>query len=415
MKILWITNTLFPEASRLLFGDGESRGSGGWMLASAEALSSDSEIKLHIACVSPNVNELKRLEGLKMVFYVLPLGEGNKRLNKEYEKYWLQIKDEIQPDIVHIHGTEFTHGLAYVQACGSDNVVVSIQGMKSVIADYYTAGLSFMEIISNLTIHDVLKGGIYAEQRDFRRTGELEKKLLRSVNHVIGRTSWDKAHTWAINPKLKYHFCNESLRAEFMDGSKWSYDCCTKHTIFLSNAIYPLKGFHQMLKAMPIILKFYPDTTVRVAGNDITSYRGLNAIRHNTTYWNIIRGLIKKFNLSEKIIFTGNLNAEQMKQEYLKTNVYVCPSSIENSPNSIGEAQVLGVPCVASYVGGIPDLMQGLENNMFRFDDIEMLAYKVCDVFADTSISSPIVEAALSRHNVQENKKQLVNIYKAIV
>ena len=60
--------------------------------------------------------------------------------------------------------------------------------------------------------------------------------------------------------------------------------------------------------------------------------------------------------LEDKVSFLGPLNAEQMKAEYLRSNVFLCPSSIENSPNSLGEAQMLGVPCVASYVGGIPIL-----------------------------------------------------------
>lgn len=38
MKILWITNILFPEARVLLTGRGELKSSGGWMLGAAEAL-----------------------------------------------------------------------------------------------------------------------------------------------------------------------------------------------------------------------------------------------------------------------------------------------------------------------------------------------------------------------------------------
>lgn len=63
-----------------------------------------------------------------------------------------------------------------------------------------------------------------------------------------------------------------------------------------------------------------------------------------------------------------------MKQEYLNANVFICPSSLENSPNSLGEAQILGTPCLASYVGGIPDMMFGNEGYLYRFEEIEMLA-----------------------------------------
>jgi len=45
--------------------------------------------------------------------------------------------------------------------------------------------------------------------------------------------------------------------------------------------------------------------------------------------------------------------------KYLRSGLYVCCSANENSPNSLGEAMLLGMPCVAANVGGIPDLFHG--------------------------------------------------------
>lgn len=52
---------------------------------------------------------------------------------------------------------------------------------------------------------------------------------------------------------------------------KWDYKQCHKYTIFLSQGQYPIKGLHQMVKALPLILRDYPDTKVYVAGNDFFS------------------------------------------------------------------------------------------------------------------------------------------------
>ena len=416
MKILWITNILFPEVREKLIGNGELKSSGGWMLASAEILVKQDDMKLYVATVSPLVKEMKVVEGEYITYYVLPYGKGNIKYNKEYELYWKKIKDELQPDVVHIHGTEYPYGLSYINACGNENIVVSIQGMISCIAPYYCASLSFKEIFSNITLRDIIKGSIYSGQKDFYKSGKLEKELLRNVNHIIGRTSWDKAHTWAINPNANYYVCNEILRSEFYDGSLWNYDKCVPYTIFLSQGSYPLKGLHQVLKAMPLILQHFPNTSIRIAGNDITQNKGIYGLLHYTGYGKIVRNLIKKYNLSDKVKFLGPLNASQMKEEYLRCNVFVCPSSIENSPNSLCEAQILGVPHVASYVGGIPDFMQSNEQNTYRFEEIEMLAYKIIDIFKykENIDMTSIQKHAVVRHNQEENLSQLLEIYKNI-
>ena len=239
---------------------------------------------------------------------------------------------------------------------------------------------------------------------------KIELEYIRSVKHVIGRTSWDKAHVRAINPDANYYVCNETLRDEFYKHS-WNYDSCEKHSIFSSQAGYPIKGLHQLLKAMPIILRKYPDTKLYVAGDNLTKRKWYRI----SGYAAYIRLLIKKYRLDKAVIFTGILSEKEMCHRYLKSNVFVCPSAIENSPNSIGEAQLLGVPCVASYVGGVPDMMRGCEDNMYRFEEVEMLADKIISIFDNPSTISMGTHSALCRHNPRENAERLLSIYQNII
>ena len=127
--------------------------------------------------------------------------------------------------------------------------------------------------------------------------------------------------------------------------------------------------------------------------------------------------MIKKFNLKDCVTFTGNLNAEEMKREYLRSNVFVCPSSIENSPNSLAEAQILGVPVLASQVGGIPDMMQGDEEHLYRFEEIEMLAQKITELFKrkDEIDTEPMRQVALQRHDPERIIEELIDTYKAVM
>lgn len=50
MKVLWITNIVFPEAQALLTGKpAPHSGSGGWLMSSAEGIMHKSDVKLVVA------------------------------------------------------------------------------------------------------------------------------------------------------------------------------------------------------------------------------------------------------------------------------------------------------------------------------------------------------------------------------
>ena len=88
---------------------------------------------------------------------------------------------------------------------------------------------------------------------------------------------------------------------------------------------------------MPLILKKFPEAKIYINGRDITKSDSLKDKLLMTYYGKHIKKLIKKFGLGNRIVFTGPLDEERMLQRYLNSHVFVCPSSIENSPNSLGK------------------------------------------------------------------------------
>lgn len=317
---------------------------------------------------------------------------------------------------MHIHGTEYGHSLAQVKACGSHHTIVSIQGLTSFYKNYYLGGISEREVRSKYTLRDIIRrDSLITQQEYMAKRGELEIELLKSVHHIIGRTSWDHSCVWSITPKIKYHFCNETLRNSFY-CFKWSYDKCKRHSIFLSQGQYPLKGLHQIIKALPLISRDYPDTEVFVAGNNFFS--SIPFYRKNG-YANYVHKLMKENNVQHKFHFLGQLSEEKMVEQYLKANVFICPSAIENSPNSVGEAQLLGTPCIASYVGGIMDMVHDNETGLlYRFEEIPLLANHVCRIFSDNILAQKLSvnerKVAALRHNKETNTSRILEIYKEV-
>jgi len=412
MKVLWITNTTFPAVCKELRIPIPVVG--GWMYSSAsQLLNKYGDIELGVASLYKG-KKMKTVKLGDVTYFLLPRSKTYKLYDKKLESVWKHIDNLFCPEIVHIHGTEYTHGLSYLNSCNKANVVVSLQGIVSVIERYYYGGIDQKYI--KTTLRDLVKNdSIFKQRSKFKKRGEFEKIVLKNSKHIIGRTTWDKTHAWTINPRAEYHFCNETLRDEFYKH-KWKVDECEKYSIFLSQAHYPLKGFHQLIQALPLILREYPETRVYVAGNNFLS---AVSILKRKGFWEYIRLLLKKNDVTDKVVFTGLLSEKEMCQRYLKSNVFVCPSSIENSPNSIGESQLLGVPCVASFVGGIPDMIKHEETGLlYRFEEIEMLAKSICRIFSNKNLANTISvnsrQVAKQRHNQKINTQKTYEIYQSI-
>lgn len=414
MKVLWITNVLLPEAEVLLPGHKKTAGSGGWLSSSANAIKDS--VQLFVATPTNRVDKLTRVEAGGVVYFAFPIGQGNVSYNQSYESVWLEINKQVKPDLVHLHGTEFTHGLAYLNACGAHNTVVSIQGVMSEIAKHRNDGVSNSMILKNMSLYDLKNGTLFSLKRRAEKRSVFEKEILKKVKYVVGRTTFDHAYALSINSDIRYFHCEETLRDVFYEDV-WSYETCVPHSIFVSSASYPLKGLHMLLQAMPIILKFYPDTKVVIAGRAIKMVNGLGALIKMPGYDRIINKLIKDYNLSGHITFIGPQDASGIKYNLLKTNLFLSPSSCENSSNSICEAQLLGVPCLASYVGGTPDLIPNDNcGEMYNYYDINTLAYKICSVFSrgDSFDNKEMRNMAAQRNNRSSNAKNTLEIYQTI-
>lgn len=138
-----------------------------------------------------------------------------------------------------------------------------------------------------------------------------------------------------------------------------------------------------------------------------------------TVYGKYLQSLIDRFGLENKLTFAGFLSAEQMRSAYLKTNVFVSASTIENSPNSLGEAMILGVPSVASDVGGVANLMSHRkEGFVYQSTAPYMLAHYIMEVFAMQDAAEEMGRAAKQRaqntHSPEINCKRLLEIYETI-
>lgn len=405
MRVLWLLNSPMPEALSVLTGRREvSRSTGSWVCALTEALGQRSDITLFTAAPSPLARKLVEVKGPSATHLIVPV-KGN---------HWKEIYDQVQPDVVHIHGTEYPFFLDFVEACGGDHVVVSLQGLVSVLRHYYLGGIPEAEAVRIISLRDrVRRDTLLSQKKDMENRGDAELRLLRSVKQVIGRSAWDRSVSLEINPALQYHFCNEALREPFYTG-KWHYSSCVPCRIFVSQGHYPLKGLHFLLDALPAVLNKYPDTLVRVAGPNIFKGDSLKDSLLRSGYANYLLSLMKERGLEGKVAFVGESDAGQMKRELLAANLFVSPSVLENTSNSLCEAQMLGVPVVASAVGGTPSLIPDTAcGKLYPFDDVQALSAAILRSFEESPSfdNTRMRVVAAERHDRDRIVRDLLQVY----
>lgn len=391
---------------------------GGWLTGLSEDILKQDDIELGICF--PLGREKHMISGTVngLAYYGFPW-KSPYRYDPAGEAYLKEIIDDFQPDVVHIFGTELPHSLAITNAYRRpERTVIHIQGLSSFIAIHCYAGLSD-PILRRHTFRDFIRrDSIRQQKKKFEKRGIFEIQAFQNAGHVTGRTTWDKACTFQMNPNLVYHYCSETLRSSFYQH-KWKLGECERHSVFVSHGSLPIKGLHFMLAAMPEIIKNYPDTKLYVAGPNVVKTATWKDRLKKRSYWVYLRRMIAKLNLENSVFFTGELNEQQICKRFLKSNVYVCCSSIENSPNSLGEAMLLGLPCVASDVGGVSDmLINRSEGYVYPYDEPYMLAFYICEIFKNDNLalkfSQNARKHAMETHDRAKNTETVMEIYREI-
>lgn len=417
MKILWVTNQATPEISAQL-GKNMSVG-GGWMNTLSHQVSAEHELVIVFPCDVRTKDIDGTISGIN--YYGIQMNKADDKASTFVLEKIKRIIKLQKPDIIHIWGTEYIHSWSAACACEElgllDNVVVSIQGLVSIYKFHFWCGLDRKDF-PIVTLRDLkFKSGITAKYESFIRRGFYEKLTLQKVKNVIGRTDWDEACVLQYNPCINYFFCNETLRESFYNN-RWDLSQCKKHTVFVSQSQYPIKGFHMALEAIAILKRKWPDIKLITTGRDRIHCTKKELLKLGD-YDLLIRKKIIELDLEKNVVFVGSLDEQSMCKQYTSSHVFLSPSSIENSPNSVGEAMLLGMPVVTSDVGGVKNMLShNLEGYIYQYDAPYMAAYYIDKIFSDDPLANSLGEKAYlhakQTHDWVKNYNVMMSIYESI-
>jgi glycosyltransferase involved in cell wall biosynthesis len=160
-------------------------------------------------------------------------------------------------------------------------------------------------------------------------------------------------------------------------------------------------------------------------------YKVMDLIRRNNIHWKIfgisekdilnktVKRVLRINNKSQNIKFYGQVSAEELIKQLKTCHFFVHPSYIDNSPNSVCEAMILGMPVLSSSVGGIKSLIANKETgflfNPYDKYDLAGLLINLINNYEkakQAGLNARLV--ALKRHSPDDIFSVLSNIYNII-
>lgn len=420
MRVIWITHDVFDVFYPYVKGK-PTRGRP-WIVPLFYNIHCQNDIKL--AVVTPIIDgEEQRYEIDDIRYYSIRIGKkGNTvAMNTATVNRYISVINDFHPDIIHVHGTEINFGLLRKYVDEKIPIVCSIQGIIPPCYEYLKFSVANIEINRYRSIKNILgRGGVNYALKKWKRYGHLEKEIFGLNQYFIGRTMWDRAYLAAYNSSATYYHGEELLRSPFYNAN-WNLDSCERNRIFVSSSEYPLKGFHVMLKAAEILKKKYPNIKIAAPLSSLRKERSKPLdFLISEDYSNYLKKEITRLGLEKNVELMQNLSAEEMANEFKKAHVFALPSFLENSPNALGEALMIGTPTVVAPVGGVTSIVEDEKSTLFfPSGDYVMLAYQIERLFSNEKLALQLSKSgkaiAERRHNVTATTKQYFNIYKDIL
>lgn len=405
MRILWfsVTPSLFNPHSN-------GHNGGGWIASLEQIVRENKNIELGIAFYFPDKSFKYHNEGV--TYYPLQTESHSfvdklfkKKSSNNIEKY-LQIVEDFKPDLIQIFGSENDFGLL----CKHTDIPIVIH-MQGCLPPYHNALMPVGMKRSDFLFKKGLSLGYrfigLRSEKAFRRKAEREIEIIQSCKYFMGRTEWDKSLIDLFNPGATYFHCEEALRDSFITSEKrWKYSEEKKKTIIsvISRPWY--KGCDLILKTAALLKRF----------TDIDFEWKVYGIPEMKFFESIYGIKAKDVNVHPM----GTATKEELVEALCTSSCYVHTSYIDNSPNSVCEAQILGVPVIATKVGGIPSIVDNGRDGMLfpanaPYTAASLIKRVTYDRTMAESLSKQAISRATERHNPKSIGKRLSEIYYSII
>jgi glycosyltransferase involved in cell wall biosynthesis len=237
----------------------------------------------------------------------------------------------------------------------------------------------------------------------FVNTWLLAEKI-RAAKFVVTISQFNKKHLAALvnrteDQKIVVVPCGVSLD-EFKPGGKASPKV---KNILAVGRLVEKKGFKYLLHACKLLKDWGLSFNCTIIGNGEQR--------------ELLFRLTEELDVQDKVCFTGALGPEEVRQHLKRSDVFVLPAVMgrdgdrDGIPVSLMEAMAAGVPCISTYVSGIPELIShGRNGRLVPPEDIFDLACALKELLLNDTLRTRLGQEA--RNTVEQGFNLEINVRK---
>ena len=166
--------------------------------------------------------------------------------------------------------------------------------------------------------------------------------------------------------------------------------------------LVPAKGQYVLVAAVSRLVKSIPNLRLRLVG-DGPDREGLERA-------------IAAANLSRHVVLEGSVNQDRIRDYYRQADIFVLASFAEGVPVVLMEAMAMEIPCVSTFVAGIPELIRSeIDGILVSPSDDSALASAIKRLIDDSSLRHRLGIAArrrvMDKYNLDHNVIHLAEIF----
>lgn len=393
MKIVWLCPLESSVYKEYLSNNSRNQVVAPWMTELINDIANIDAVQLSVISYSSKIKKSISFTKKNVTYHILKIGvpfltkgySYYKKIDQLTGYFFLHKKiesivDTINPDIIHLHGTEHPYSKVIVKYKEAPHLV-SFLGIVHSHAEFYN---------DSDTIYKL----------------RVEEDILKNCSNFSTRAKYMNNFILKHNPSANLYCHDYPINQDIFSID--TYVSKNVDLVFFARVV-KVKGIEDLIKACRVVKKKFEHFTLNVIGPISNSYK------------EILGELILSFGLEKNIKIIGYIkNRENLYKEILKSKISVLPTYHDVGAGTVCECMILGIPVIAYNVGGIPDLLENGKNGVLvEPHNIVQLAEEIINLLNNDELQTKYAknakQYAYNRFRNPQIGSKLISIYQKII